>query len=80
MNPNLERAMREKDFDAILKSEYSEKFDKIRKEMMVMSCYHSRTTMATTNAWMLSGISGNVWKNTRRPGTPNFWPTSQTLP
>ena len=39
MNPNLERAMREKDFDTILKSEYSERFDKIRKEMMVMSCY-----------------------------------------
>ena len=28
MNPNLERAMREKDFDTILKSEYSE--DSIR--------------------------------------------------
>ena len=47
---------------------------------LVTNMGHSRTTMATTNAWMPSGISGNVCKNTRRPGTPNFWPTSQTLP
>ena len=66
MNPNLERAMREKDFDTILKSEYSERFDKIRKEMMVMSCYKYGPLKDNYGNYKCMNAIGNIRKRLER--------------
>lgn len=52
----------EKDFDKILKTEYSERFDKIRKGMMVMSYFKYGAMRENYEKFKCMGALGNIEK------------------
>lgn len=62
MNSNLEKALKNKDFDTILKYEYSEKFDAIRKNMMIMSCYKYGSLKDNYDNYKCMDAIGNIKK------------------